>query len=406
MRDFLPPQPIRRIANLFLAGFCALILWTSYWSVYKKAALLTRADNPYPILAEQRIFRGTIFDKNWQPLALTLGNPDSYTRQYPLAAAGAVVGYHSLNYGDTGLEATFAAKLNGSSERSTLSYWWEQQVLDRPLKGSSVRTFLDSKLQEQSYRILQGHVGAIVLLQPSNGAILAIVSNPTFDPNRIATDWDMLIGSPEKRLIQRATQGLYPARQIFYPIFLALARNYQQPLPSRDPVHFLALGRTLGAGFDSFWHDLGLDAAISLPIATAAPVYPADWLNGEAQATALLSPLHLAQVAASFANAGQRVPLRLVHQLQYPESGYWQDVATNGIPVSVLPSEIIQASHVHLQEAEQWLGYAATEQSGTQTVGWHWGYRKTGDLAWAVLIENSDATGATAVVNALLAKLK
>lgn len=83
--------------------------------------------------------------------------------------------------------------------------------------GDNVVTTLDFRLQKAAYDALGGRKGAVVALEPSTGKVLAMVSKPAYNPNRVAQDWEELIhGSKEESaLVNRASQGLYPPGSTF-----------------------------------------------------------------------------------------------------------------------------------------------------------------------------------------------
>lgn len=83
--------------------------------------------------------------------------------------------------------------------------------------GDNVITTLDSRLQEIAYQALGNRKGAVVALEPSTGKILAMVSSPSYNPNEVEKNWDNLIedSKDESKLINRATQGLYPPGSTF-----------------------------------------------------------------------------------------------------------------------------------------------------------------------------------------------
>lgn len=74
--------------------------------------------------------------------------------------------------------------------------------------GDNVVTTLDSTLQETAYQALGNYDGAVVVMEPSTGKVLAMVSKPDFDPNTIAADWDSIISEDNNNsvLLNRATQ--------------------------------------------------------------------------------------------------------------------------------------------------------------------------------------------------------
>ena len=83
--------------------------------------------------------------------------------------------------------------------------------------GDIVVTTLDYRLQEAAYNALGGQKGAIVALEPKTGKVLAMVSKPAYDPNRVKQDWETLTkdSNEDSALVNRATQGLYPPGSTF-----------------------------------------------------------------------------------------------------------------------------------------------------------------------------------------------
>ena len=83
--------------------------------------------------------------------------------------------------------------------------------------GDNVVTTLNTELQKAAYDALGSQKGAVVALEPSTGKILAMVSKPAYNPNRVKQDWEDLIGdsNEESALVNRATQGLYPPGSTF-----------------------------------------------------------------------------------------------------------------------------------------------------------------------------------------------
>ena len=89
--------------------------------------------------------------------------------------------------------------------------------------GTSVSTTLDTKLQQTAYDALGDRKGAVVVMEPDTGKILAMVSKPDFNPNTISDDWDQINADANSSiLVNRATQGQYPPGSTF-KIITALA---------------------------------------------------------------------------------------------------------------------------------------------------------------------------------------
>lgn len=83
--------------------------------------------------------------------------------------------------------------------------------------GDTVVTTLNFDLQKAAYDALGSQKGAVVALEPSTGKVLAMVSKPAYNPNRVKQDWDELISDSNEAsaLVNRATQGLYPPGSTF-----------------------------------------------------------------------------------------------------------------------------------------------------------------------------------------------
>ena len=108
----------------------------------------------------------------------------TYTQ--PQLYAG-ITGYFSRSFGLTGLEKAMNRELEGSSDQLFLDRI-SQLFLGNQPKGASVEVTLDPKLQKLAYDLIpDGQRGSIVVTNPKTGAILAMVSKPSYDPNLIAT---------------------------------------------------------------------------------------------------------------------------------------------------------------------------------------------------------------------------
>lgn len=168
--------------------------------------------------------RGKILDHRGRVLALTRQSDAGAERYYPLGAAAAhVVGYADPRFGTSGMEAAANVRLNGGKPGSLME-WGElgRQVItgDKRIKGNDLVLTIDAELQQAAYDALEGKRGAVVMLDPRNGALRVLVSRPSFDPHRIQSS--LFTGpDPEARLLNRATQGLYPPGSTFKVVLAA-----------------------------------------------------------------------------------------------------------------------------------------------------------------------------------------
>lgn len=94
-----------------------------------------------------------------------------------------------------------------------------------PIRGNEIHLTLDFDLQKKAEEILNGREGAVVVMKPDTGEILAMASYPNFDPNKFISrftpeEWMDLINSPEFPLQNRAIRGLYSPGSLFKPCML------------------------------------------------------------------------------------------------------------------------------------------------------------------------------------------
>lgn len=91
-----------------------------------------------------------------------------------------------------------------------------------PTPGEDIILNVDVKLQRVIQGLMQGYRGSVVVIDPNNGAVLALYSNPSYDPNLFvhgisSKDYRRLLQSPDRPLINRATQGQYPPASTVKP---------------------------------------------------------------------------------------------------------------------------------------------------------------------------------------------
>ena len=138
-----------------------------------------------------------------------------YARQYPLGIQAAhLLGYFSETRGSAGAENWFQADLLGQT--GILRAWnLFQSLAGKSQVGYDLQLTVDARLQKTGYQLLKGRKGALVVLDPRTGEILALISSPGFDPGKIETDWDVYSTSDDLPLFNRALQGAYPPGSIF-----------------------------------------------------------------------------------------------------------------------------------------------------------------------------------------------
>lgn len=209
------------ISYLFVLIFVSLIGYMIYFHVKLKDDILNSPYNTRQNSAAEFVVRGDIESSDGEILAYTqVDDEGNETRIYPYEDIFAhVVGYY--DNGKSGLESLANYQLLTSH-----SFFLDQianEFKEEKNDGDTVVTTLDSELQIAAYNALGDYDGAVVVLEPSTGRILAMVSKPDFDPNTIAARWDEIVNDENSSvLVNRATQGLYAPGSTF-KIVTALA---------------------------------------------------------------------------------------------------------------------------------------------------------------------------------------
>ena len=180
--------PLRRVAISVLVLFTLLIINVNYIQVVRSDELRTDPSNTRQLTEEYDRERGSIVVAG-NEIALSKRTDDrlTYLRQYPGAEVYApVTGYYSLTYGKTGLERAENDVLAGSDPRLVF-----RRIADlftgRDPAGGNVEVTVDPATQKAAMDGLNGVTGAVVALDPSTGAILALASTPSFDPNQLTS---------------------------------------------------------------------------------------------------------------------------------------------------------------------------------------------------------------------------
>jgi penicillin-binding protein A len=192
------------------------------------------AQLPQPVIQRtiqllSTIKRGTVYDRNGKVLAEDTGQPGSYSRVYTDPSLAQTLGYVSaLRTGVTGLEATYNRDLLGLDRPDTEI----ARMLHRPIRGSDVTLTIDDTIQQATLQAMGEKTGGAVVLDGTTGAVLALVSNPGFDPNRVNDANYMATLQGSSVLINRVTQGLYTPGSIFKTITLIAALDTHEVTPS------------------------------------------------------------------------------------------------------------------------------------------------------------------------------
>ncbi len=361
----------------------------------------TRQRPPYEATV---IFRDVDFEKvvvplethrlEWPGIGLELGPQRTYPRHEVASHLLGYVGEISQNelgsrsdyrggdmIGKFGTEKAYESVLRGSPGGRQI----EVDALGRRLRvlsevpetpGNSMVLTLDLRLQAFAEQMLEGREGAIAVLDPNNGSVLALASKPAFDPNEFVrgigpTAWKRLMTDKAKPLNDRAIQGLYPPGSTFKIITAAAAletgvvtpftrvfcpgsyhfanRDYHcwnrrghgsvdlhDALVHSCDVYFYQVGQKLGVDtIAEYAHRFGLGEPTGIALdhekAGLIPTadwklkrYKEEWFAGETLSVAigqgyvLATPLQMANVIATVANGGTRFRPHYVDRIEGP----------------------------------------------------------------------------------------
>jgi penicillin-binding protein A len=370
-------RPIRILAIGCLVLLMALLLNLNYIQVLQASDLNAKPGNARARDAECARERGPIL-VNGDAVARSVPSHDNlkYVRKYthPLLYAP-VTGFFSCVYGTAAVENSQNSILSGTDQRLLVNNLVSLVGNDEP-RGGSVLLTLNPAVQRAAYqglRALPGRTkGAAVALNPRTGAILAMVSTPSYNPNLIAThnltaaehSWKRLTSDPAQPMLNRATQQIYPPGSTFKLVDSAAALQhgytpntlvrggYSLNLPltttdmhnenggncGGDPitltqalvvscnVSFASIGLKLKAarlrqqaekfGFNDHYLDQLPVARSRFPMHVNAPETA---LSAIGQYEVAATPLQMAMVAAGIANHGTVMRPYVVQEVRSPD---------------------------------------------------------------------------------------
>ena len=194
--------------------FLGLAGYLVYFNTVKSDSFINSPYNTRQDTFADRVVRGSIISSDGEVLAQTNVSEDgTEERSYPYSNIFAhVVGYDTN--GKSGLESEANFQLLSSHEFFLTQI--RNEFAGAKNVGDTVVSTLNADLQTTAYNSLGDRRGAVVVLQPSTGKILAMVSKPDFDPNTIAANWEQLVNDEtNSSLLNRATMGQYPPGSTF-----------------------------------------------------------------------------------------------------------------------------------------------------------------------------------------------
>jgi peptidoglycan glycosyltransferase len=369
--------PVRRIAIAVMGMVVVLMANLTYVQVVKAGDYRSDPRNQRVLLAEYSRQRGQI-SASGQLIASSIETDDRlrYLRQYPEGRAYATVsGYYSQIYSSSGIERAMDEVLNGSDDRLFVRRL-SDLITGRDPSGGNVVLTIDPAVQQTAYDELteRGFAGAVVALDPATGAILGMVSTPSFDPNPLAshsaeeqTDaWKRYTEAEPPVLGNRAISEIYPPGSTFKLVDTAAAlqngftpdseltsaseitlantnttlENFAGTQCGTGPTATLreALARSCNTAFAELAGTLGeevlreqaeafgfraVDLTVPMPVAPSTlgeiPDTAALQQSAIGQRDVRVTPLQNAMMVAAIANGGELMAPYLVREIQSPE---------------------------------------------------------------------------------------
>jgi peptidoglycan glycosyltransferase len=206
-------RALRRISIAVLVMFVLLLVNVNYLQGFEPASLATKPNNARAFEAQFQYQRGNIVTSDGVTIAESKPSTDiyKYQRFYPAGPEYAPVTGDDTLYSQSGIEYYENSVLNGSDSSLTV-----RNLIDlltgKQRKGATVTLTINSKAQNAAWNALEsltgGKPGAVVALDPQTGAILAMASYPSYDPNVLATHNGNQLNSADKALLEQASNPL------------------------------------------------------------------------------------------------------------------------------------------------------------------------------------------------------
>jgi peptidoglycan glycosyltransferase len=401
-------RQINRVTAVIVLLLLALIVNLSYIQVFKAGDLRSQAGNQRVTLTEYSHERGPILLAS-QAISESTPTADAlkYLREYADGSTFAsVTGFYSVVYGATGIESEENSVLAGNDSRFFVDRL-QQLFANREPKGGAIRLTIDPAAQIAAMKALNGRTGAVVAIDPATGAILALASSPSFDPNLLSShdagdiqaNYEKLNADSDQPLLNRPLAMTLPPGSTFKLVTAAAAlesgkyvADSQLPgpteinLPGTDVqlgnwnakscgagdvttlqaaleiscnTAFAWLGMELGAdAIDEQAKKFGFESEFSVPMTSAisrfpiAPNKPQTAMSAIGQFDVRATVLQMAMVVAGIANDGVVMNPYLVSQVLGPDLTVLQNTNPSafGRAMSIENSRILRDMMVGVVE--------------------------------------------------------
>jgi penicillin-binding protein A len=227
-------RQVSQVGVAALVLIVALIVGTTYWQTWANAGLADRQDNAIRLVAQFSIDRGKIYAADGKTLLATnvkreVSGQTLYFRRYPTGPLFSdVVGYSTQTHNQTGLERSYNDYLTGSNANlDTVFRKTVDKLKGATITGNDLILTLRPGVQALALRALRGKCGAVVALNPSTGAVLAMASSPSYNPNLVEKRYAQAARSGGNcgAFVNRATAGRYQPGSTFKVVTATAALN-------------------------------------------------------------------------------------------------------------------------------------------------------------------------------------
>ncbi|HET6795042.1 MAG TPA: penicillin-binding transpeptidase domain-containing protein, partial [Acidimicrobiales bacterium] len=234
-------RQIRRLGVALMVLFAALFVQLNHIQVLQASKLANSPGNTRTVTANFSRPRGVIRTADGVVVARSVPSNDAfkYQRQYPQGPLyGQITGYYSFVYGSDGVERTYDPQLTGRS----LPIRSIHDLLAPRQSTGDVTLTIDSRLQQAAQTALGNKVGSVVVMRPSDGAVLAMWSYPSYDPNPLAAHksvdersaWNLYNLNKTQPMLPRAYRRSYPPGSTFKVIDSTAVYDHNPSLSTKS----------------------------------------------------------------------------------------------------------------------------------------------------------------------------
>jgi peptidoglycan glycosyltransferase len=237
---------IRRVGTAMMVLFLGLVAQLTYLQIVHSSTLANSPGNARKFLRDISRPRGEIVTSEGIVLAKSVPVDDElkYQRVYNTSLKqlfAHVVGFQSIQFGSVGVEAKYSSELAGRNLGS-LPHQFSQGLSAQKETGTVVLS-LSAKAQLAAAGGLAGRRGSVVVLDVNTGGIVAMYSNPTFDPTPLASHdskkaqaaREFLLALPDNPMLARAWRELYPPGSTFKTVTASTALTDNVDVNKRFP---------------------------------------------------------------------------------------------------------------------------------------------------------------------------